>query len=68
MKDNTYQLPDAVKDRIKSESLAQFNLPPPPKPVETIGDKKFAIKMDDNLIKKYENTHIVTSIIRNRIY
>ena len=55
MKENSYSLPDSVKEKIKSESYAAFGLPQPPKPVETIGNEKFKIRIDDNLINKYES-------------
>lgn len=58
MKENNYNLPDAVKDQIKSDTLASFGMPPPKKPVETISDPKYSLKMDDNLIKKYEDRFI----------
>ena len=58
LKENSYNLPDDVKNKIKSDSLAAFNIQPPPKPKETIGDSKYALNMDDNLIKKYEDRFV----------
>ena len=58
MKENTFSLPDSVKERIKTETFATFNLPIPKKPAETISDSKYAIRIDDNLISKYEHRFV----------
>ncbi len=58
MKENTFSLPDVVKERIKTETLASLNLPIPKKPVETISDPKYKLKLDENLISKYEDRFV----------
>ncbi len=58
MKENTFCLPDLVKERIKYETLASLNLPLPKKPVETISAPKYKLTIDDDLISKYEHRFI----------
>ncbi len=58
MKENTFSLPDLIKERIKTETLASLNLTIPKKPVETISDPKYKLKLDENLISKYEDRFV----------
>ena len=66
IKENNFQLPDSLLESIKSASMAAFNITPPPKPDETISHSKYAIKLDNDLVKKYED-RIVAKNRRERI-